>query len=283
MAQQKRRPAPGRQQDPEEEEIEETPEDGAELDTRINRVITGRLKRFSAEIRQTLSEQLTPIQEALARRAAPEDEESGEREDEEQEAPAPRRGQRAARPEPQEDQQPTVRRRSPANGRYQRAEDPEVANLKKQIATMQADQKAKEEQLRNRERDGLLTEALTKAGVDPLRLKGAVLLLRDTLAYDDKEQAWSYRARRDGFDEDVDIGAGVKEWAATDEGKSYLAPQQQPRAGAGTRVQQAPAGVVTSGARAPDPKAAKTARMQNAQTQLVQATSELLGGGAPTS
>lgn len=280
-----RRPVRGRQQDPEEDEDPDGGDD-AEIDARINRVVTGRLKRFETTMRELLTGQLKPIQDALAARAQPnEDDDPEEREDPEPDQRRPQRGQRARSDETEElpaRQQPQRRSRA-GDGRFQRGEDPEVANLKKQLAALDAERKAEKEQLRNRERDGLLTEHLTKAGVDPHRLRGAVAVLRDTLVYDDKEGSWSYRAKRDGFDEDLDVALGVKEWAGTDEGKSYLAPQQPVRGGAGTRVQQAVAGVVAGAARGTDPKAAKAQRDANARAQLVTATNELLGGAsAPT-
>ena len=96
--------------------------------------------------------------------------------------------------------------------------DPEKEQMRKRLDKLEAERQQEREQSRARERDTLLRESLTKAGVDPNRIRGAIAVLRETTKYDDKTGEWSYVAKRDGFDEEIDIAAGVAEWGKSDEG-----------------------------------------------------------------
>lgn len=166
--------------------------------------------------------------------------------------------------------------------------DPEVVAMRKRMEAMEAERKQEKETARNRERDTLLREQLEAAGVDKNRVRGAIAVLRDSMKYDDKAGEWTYSAKRDGYDEPLDVSTGVSEWAGTDEGKSYLAPpsnagQQQQRGGSGVRPTGAngQARVQNGGRAAADPKAAKVAAKQEAVSNLTKAIDSLGGGAIP--
>lgn len=169
-----------------------------------------------------------------------------------------------------------------------RGKDPEVVAMQKRMAQIEAERKQERETARNRERDTLLREQLEAAGVDKNRIRGAVAVLRDSLKYDDKAGEWTYTAKRDGFEDVIDVSAGVGEWAGTDEGKSYLAPPsngqgQQQRSGSGVRP-SGPGGaprVQNGGRAAVDPKAAKQQAKADAVQNLSKAIDSLGGGTIP--
>ncbi len=117
------------------------------------------------------------------------------------------------------------------------APDPEKAELRsrldasdKRFAALEAERKQERDQTRAAKRDQTLREELTKIGIDPNRMRGAIAVIRDAVKIDDKTGELFYKAQRDGYEEDLDVSKGVAEWAASDEGKAYkAAPQQQTR------------------------------------------------------
>ncbi len=173
-------------------------------------------------------------------------------------------------------------------------ESPQMVEMRQQLEQLQGKLKAQEtaneaaqRRVREGERDNAITGALSTHGVDKARLRGAALVLRESLvAIKDKDapggERYVYRVKRDGFEDDLDIGAGVAEWVKTDEGKSYLAPTQAARGGAGTR-QAAGAGAgqqAGSGRGVPqDPKEAKAAKKQAALDTLVSSIQGSIVGG----
>lgn len=205
-------------------------------------------------------------------------------------APAAARGRRGAGDrvadrEPDPDQQPT-QRRGAAGG------DPELTRLQRQVAKLEQERAAERESMRATERDGILREHLTSVGVDKNRIRGAIAVLRESMRFDDKAKEWSYIAKRDGLDEDIDPIEGVREWAASDEGKSYLAPPSaggaggagaggpapQLRRGAGTRPNS---GSTRGTSPTPDARQQRAATVQQAQQSLASAIDSLAGGGIP--
>jgi hypothetical protein len=168
--------------------------------------------------------------------------------------------------------------------------DPEVETMRKQLAKLTEEREQERQQNRNRERDSMLREQLEAAGVDKNRIRGAVAVLRDSMKYDDKAGEWVFNAKRDGYEEPLDVSAGVGEWAGTDEGKSYLAPpsgsqQQQQRGGSGVRPTQGGSGgaprLQNGGRPTLDPKAAKQQAKQQAVQNLSTAIDALGGGTIP--
>lgn len=245
-----------------------------EITNLVNAAVSGQLSRkLPNAITAAVEGAIAPLRESLAnggarRRSDDDDEDAGD--DDDEDAP-PQRGKNKGK-----------------NAGAARAKDPEFDRMQKRLNQLETERKQEREQARNRERDTLLREQLEAAGVDKNRIRGAVAVLRDSMKYDDKTGEWSYKAKRDGFDEDVDIAAGVGEWASTDEGKSYLAPPNsggQPRGGSGMRPNGGAGGtgagaprLANGGRPAQDPKAAKQAAKQDAMKALAGAVNELGGG-----
>lgn len=179
------------------------------------------------------------------------------------------------------------------------AESPEagrkMSHLEKEVAKLKAEREQERQAARAATRDGSLRELLGGAGVDKNRLRGAAAVLRESTRYDDKANEWFFVRKVDGVDEEVDLETGVRDWAGTDEGKSYLAPpqpggfgagaggpRQQPmRSGSGTRP-SAGGGAASRGGSSnptPDAKQARSAAKAQAMQQLTGAINELSGGG----
>lgn len=148
--------------------------------------------------------------------------------------------------DPGEEQVPT-RRTGRATGRQQPAParqraDPAISIMQRKLDAIEAERKVEREANRAKERDGSLREHLTKLGVDPNRMRGAIAVLRDSTRYDEKNNEWFYARKVDGVEEEFDLAAGAADWAGTDEGKAYIAPapggngaRQPQRGGSGTR------------------------------------------------
>lgn len=161
-------------------------------------------------------------------------------------------------------------------------DDPEIKAMRARVEAMETAAKEKEIAARNRDRDSRLTSIATSVGVDKNRIRGAVSLLKDQVSFD-KEGNAIMKVQRGGFDEDVDIETGASEFFKTDEGKSYLAPQQALRGGSGQRtstttvVNRGAGGANNNPSRgAQQEKAGKKAEAANA---LADAVGELIGGG----
>ncbi len=247
-----------------------TDEQRTELGQLVNAAVSGQLQRkLGNAIKSTLDESLAPIRQMLEQRnggARGDDDDGGDDDDDEQPAPKGKRGKGG----------------KPAAA----ARDPEKENMQKRLAAIEEERKQEREQSRNRERDSMLRERLEAAGVDKNRIRGAIAVLKEQTKYDDKAGEWFYKAKRDGFEEDLDLDAGVSEWADTDEGKSYLAPPTgaaQPRGGSGSRPNTQGSGgraggVIGGGRPAVDPKAAKAQAKQDAVKTLNDAVGGLMGG-----
>lgn len=181
-----------------------------------------------------------------------------------------------------DDDQPPQQQRGKSKGKSS-ARDAEIEGMKRRVAQMEAERKAEREQAIARERDATLREHLTRIGVEPNRMRGALAVVGGMIKRDDKTGSFSYTAKRDGYDEDLDLDIGIKEWAGTDEGKSYLAPQGngQQRQGSGMpRLGSGGGARPNGGGTAPnkDKNAAKAEAKQQAMQTLTQSIQEL--GGA---
>lgn len=253
-----------------------TDEQRTELGQLVNAAVSGQLQRkLGNAIKSTLDESLAPIREMLEGRNG----NTGNR-------------QRAAADDDDQDDdddEPPVTKGKRGTKAKAAAPDPETANMRKRLATLEEERKLEREQARNGKRDALLREHLEAAGVDKNRIRGAVAVLRDNMKHDDKTGDWFYKAKRDGFEEDLDVADGVSEWAGTDEGKSYIAPPagaQQARGGSGSRIGAQgnggrTGGVINGGRAAVDPKQAKAAAKQEAMKTLTDAVGGLMGGAVP--
>lgn len=163
----------------------------------------------------------------------------------------------------------------------------ELAELKAQAAKRDTDLKAAAQREREGKRDAMLADHLGKVGVDKNRVRGATAVLRDQMVWEDGADngkgGWVYRAQRDGYHEDLDVAKGVAEWSGTDEGKSYIAPQQGrgggpnfggagsgARPGQGQRIGGAP----------PAGANPKQERVRQAEAALGPLVADMLGGGS---
>lgn len=165
--------------------------------------------------------------------------------------------------------------------------DPEVAKLRQEHeamkATLAAERKKAEDERKAsqvQQTQAQLRDLLAKAGVEPLRMKGALAVLGEGVQRSDDGQL-SYRVQRTGYHEDLALQDGIREWLATDEGKSYLAP----RADAGG-TGNVPARGQLGGPRVPkvptDPKVAKQQKVQQARESLRTAIGAALSGAQVT-
>lgn len=155
-----------------------------------------------------------------------------------------------------------------------------LASLEKQLADATKAAASEREAARNEKRDAQLESLLGKINVDPHRRRGAAAVLRDGCVWDEGTSTWTYKARRDGYDETVPLETFVmKEWAVTDEGKSYISAQQRP-GGSGTRPTQ---GQQQGGGQrqvSTDPKAARAQAVQDARASLMEAVGNVVGGSS---
>ena len=174
------------------------------------------------------------------------------------------------------------------------APDPEKVALQKRLDAIEAERKQDRINARNAKRDARLTELVTAAGVDKLRVRGAVAILRDQVKIDEHSGDLSMTVQRKGYTEDVDLDDGVAEFFATDEGKAYLAPQGRQGGGGGggnantgktsarTVVRAGGGGGSGSGTSNAGMKGAdqaKAERKAQALEGLQGAVAELMGGG----
>lgn len=264
----------GGQDDPDDDDDAGGLTDGmrTEITNLVNAAVSGQLSRkLPNAITGALEAGLKPLQDQIASLGGS------------------RRGSDDDDPNDDDDDQQQQRGKKGKQGQQPRSKDPEVVAMQKRMAQIEAERKQERETARNRERDTLLREQLEAAGVDKNRIRGAVAVLRDSMKYDDKAGEWTYSAKREGFEDVLDVSAGVGEWAATDEGKSYLAPPsngqgQQQRSGSGVRPTNPGGGaprLQNGGRPAVDPKAAKQQAKAAAIEDLSKAIGSLGGGTIP--
>jgi hypothetical protein len=162
-------------------------------------------------------------------------------------------------------------------------QSPEMAELLRkqkalegELAAERQARQTQETQTKETRRNSALQNALAKHGVEPLRMKGAMAEVLGQVQDSDDGQLF-FRDTSKGYDNDLSLDDGIKSWASTDVGKSYLAPkdvggsgQNQPGRGGGPRP----------GARAADPATAKAQRIAEARVALRGQVREMIGGGA---
>lgn len=163
--------------------------------------------------------------------------------------------------------------------------DPRVAKLLKEQDAMKAqlaaERKAREDQAREaaeQRRNSQLQNILQKTGVEPLRMKGAMAEVLANIQQSEDGQVF-YRTNRNGYDEDLALEDGIRAWADSDVGKSYMAPKNVNGSGASAPGRQ---GGPRPGKAPLDPAAAKAQRMAEARTELHSQVKSLLGGGTVT-
>ena len=202
----------------------------AKINETVNAALTGHMTRMKGamtkEVAQMLESGLTPLAEQLAALAAPKTTEPSTTGDGTGDTEADKK-------------------RAIADAKH-------ADELKKMQARLDdADAKtAKAEAIRaEQEERTALSQALTEAGVDGPRMKGAMALLyteERRLARDD-DGTIKYRVNGTYGEEMVSLKDGLKAWLETDEGKAYLPPRGATGSGANPSGQ--PGGVRTDGKR----------------------------------
>jgi len=172
-----------------------------------------------------------------------------------------------------EDARPKPAKKSAAESKLERR----TAALERELKEAR-EKNAKEEALRKSATiESTLTEHLTKVGVNPLQMRGALAVHKSSAFVDDAGKV-RFKVQRDGYEEDLEPATALGEWAATDEGKSYLAPSGS-SGGAGAR---APRGNGPQGRAPKNTPEGKAIAVQEARGSLLSAVGELVAGGSIT-
>lgn len=152
-----------------------------------------------------------------------------------------------------------------------------IKDLQAKLTAQNTATAAAERRARETARDNAINEHLTALGVEKHRMRGAAAVMREQL-HEVKDASapggyrYVFKAKRDGFEEEQDIGAGIAEWGKTDEGKSYLGATPAARGGSGMRPGQGQGqgqGAGSGRGVPQDPAAAKAAKQQAALDSLV--------------
>jgi hypothetical protein len=162
--------------------------------------------------------------------------------------------------------------------------DPQIAkllqqneNMQKQLEVERTARETQEQKTKDAGRQSALQNALAAAGVEPLRMRGAMAeVIANVQNAEDGSVVFKSNAR--GFDEELDLTEGIKSWASTDIGKSYLAPKNVQGSGhttPGARTTPRAPGQVPA-----DPAEAKAARVAEARAKLPGQVAAMLGGSA---
>ena len=241
-------------EDDDTDDGDETPMTRAETLRLVNSAVSGQLAR---KLPKAIEDGISPITAQLT--------ELGEKLTA---APVKGKGKKAKRTDDDEDDE------------REREDDPRIAEMGKQIATLTGKLKEQETAAQTAERErreatvaGKLKDGLTKLKVDPLRIKGALAVVRENVKVDEKTGVATWLAKRDGYAEDIETEAGLKEWAGTDEGKSYQGATGSP-GGTGSRAPQTGRTPPKVGAEA------KQQRVREAKEGLLGAVGEMLAGGS---
>lgn len=261
---------------PDDDDGDDAPTISDEMRTEIGNMINGSIKdhlkrTLGPAIRSSLDPVLLEIKALTAKRAAPADadddtEDQGEEPDPD-ERPAKVKGGKQS-PAPVD---------TKAEAKAQR----ELKAMRAKVEAMDAERKLEREQLQAGQRDSSLRELLVKGNVKPELMRGAMLALRETTKRDDKTGEWTFVAKRDGFDEELDLAAGVDGWLKSDEGKAHVAAPTQPaRSGSGMPRINGPTAAPALGRTQPaaDPKHARAAAMADADAELTSALTALASG-----
>jgi len=162
-------------------------------------------------------------------------------------------------------------------------EHPELVEMKRKQKALEAqladERKAREDQERKGRasaRDNAIQQALGAAGVEPLRMRGAMAEVLANVQVSEDGQVF-YRDQSKGYDEDLALSDGMKRWASTDVGKSYLAPKPVQGSGASAPGR---GGGPRPGAAPTDPAQAKAQRIADAKAKLPGLVAEMIGSGA---
>jgi hypothetical protein len=151
--------------------------------------------------------------------------------------------------------------------RLQKKHDAEMAALRAQVESRNAElDKERKQRLENEERS-TLSQALAAAGVTNTRGAIALLYTEDKrLARNDKGEV-VFKVQKAGFEDFVPVDEGLADWFKTDEGKSYLPPRGAAGSGA----------VPSGGGRPGGTKDAKADRKSEAKRLIAEYFGKSLG------
>lgn len=162
-------------------------------------------------------------------------------------------------------------------------ENPEIVELRREQKALKAklaDEKTaretQEKDAKSAKKRSKVQAALGKAGVAPLRMKGAMAEVMDNIQTGDDGQVF-FRDQSKGYEEDLTLAEGMKRWGGTDVGKSYLSPKDVSGSGANKPGQS---GGGRPGNAPTDPKVAKAQRILDARKRLRGEVAAMVGGGA---
>jgi len=161
-----------------------------------------------------------------------------------------------------------------AQGQNQGGQSEEVKRLQKALDQERQIRLDNEKKSLEAKRDGTLKDALNSTGVEPRRIRGAMAEVMANVRQL-KDGSYVYISTAKGYDEEIPLAEGVKEWAETEVGKAYLAPKP---GGGGSGTVPAHGGP-RPGGRPVDPKQAKAERIAEARRQLPSLAAQLIGGG----
>ena len=169
----------------------------------------------------------------------------------------------------------------PKNGKA--AASPEMEELIRKQKALEAQlteertaRQTQEQNAKDSNKRSAVQNALAAAGVEPLRMNGAMAEVMANVHVGDDGKVF-YRDTSKGYEDDVALGDGMGRWGATDVGKSYMAPKNVQGSGA---TQPGRGGGRPPGNRPTDPKEAKAQRKAEARQALRGQVVEMIGGGA---
>jgi len=169
----------------------------------------------------------------------------------------------------------------PANGKA--VASPEMAEmlreqkaLKAQLAEERTARQTQEQATKDTSKRSAVQNALAAAGVEPLRMKGAMAEVMGNVHVGDDGNAF-YRDTSKGYEDDVALGDGMGRWGSTDVGKSYMAPKNVQGSGA---TPPGRGGGRPPGNRPKDPAEAKAQAKAEARQALRGQVAEMIGAGA---
>lgn len=263
-------PQPPKKKPPTPDDDPENPGGGDDDDAPVSKrdlteMVNGAVNNlFKRKLGPAISSAMAPVLEQLKGMKQPkadpdEDADPEDPPDDPEEQPAPKGKAKPARP------------------------DPAMVKLQRKLEEMQRKADEREQKLvaeANQRKsvtiDNELTSALTKLGVDPLRMRGALAVHKASAFVDDADGKVRFKVKRDGYDEDLDPADALKEWGDTDEGKSYIAASGS-TGGAGAR---APKTGGASRKAAPGTPEARAQARADAKSALMQGVGELLSDGS---
>lgn len=162
-------------------------------------------------------------------------------------------------------------------------ESPEMAELirkqkalEAQLAEERTARQTQEQNAKDSSKRSAVQNALAAAGVEPLRMKGAMAEVMTNVHVGDDGKVF-YRDTSKGYEDDVALGDGMGRWGSTDVGKSYMAPKNVQGSGA---LPPGRSGGRPPGNRPKDPAEAKAQKKAEARQALRGQVAEMIGGGA---